>query len=363
MKKNDIELFKRLSLKRERRRLKRLKRRKKVNFKKRSKKKGVSHRKKPINIIIPEILDLEGNRGSLIDLINKIRQVILNRRHFNIDHRNMKIISEEALLLLTSEIERCTTVTGIKLKAIPKLFPRNDYVLRLLSKIGYWDYFSLNIGENKTANKSDEKIYLKIVGDTKVSGEKIGNLIQFFETLICFDAQAKDKFSDAMLEAAANTVEHAYTKSGPIKTINKWWLTASLNKNTNEISFIFYDQGLGVLNTLESRKRYIKLQRLFMGWMKEGLTKGGILRKLMTTNLSSYKDERRGNGLISFKTFIDEVESGELTIYTDNVSYSAITDEIVDYDENIIGTLITWKIKVNNGNNKCMYIKREKRDE
>jgi len=166
-----------------------------------------------------------------------------------------------------------------------------------------------------------------------------------------------------MIEAAANTVEHAYTKPGIIETINKWWLTASLNKNTNEISFIFYDQGLGILNTLESTRKHIKLQRVFMGWINEGLSKGGILRKLMTTNLSSYKDERRGNGLISFKTFIDEVEGGELTIYTDNVSYSAISNEIRDYDDNLNGTLIRWKIKVNNGSDKCMYIKGSKKDE
>jgi hypothetical protein len=87
------------------------------------------------------------------------------------------------------------------------------------------------------------------------------------------------------------------------------------------------------------------------------VSKGGILRNLITTNLSSYKDERRGNGLISFKTFIDQVRGGELTIYTDNVSYSAISDKIVDYKSSIQGTLIVWKIEANL-NDKCIYIKR-----
>jgi hypothetical protein len=49
------------------------------------------------------------------------------------------------------------------------------------------------------------------------------------------------------MEAAANTVEHAYKEKQRIQTINKWWLTASLNTSTGEISFIFYDQGLGHL--------------------------------------------------------------------------------------------------------------------
>ena len=77
----------------------------------------------------------------------------------------------------------------------------------------------------------------------------------------------------------------------------------------------------------------------------------------MTTNLSSYKDERRGNGLISFKSFIDEVESGELTIYTDDISYSVVSDDSNSYDDNINGTLISWKIRANHNNSSCIYIK------
>lgn len=327
------------------------------------KKKARGSKKCPVEIVIPEILDLEENRGALINLIKAIRKSLLNRCYFRIDHRNMTSISDEALLLLTSEIERCTTLKGIRLKANYKYFPRDDNVLKLLNKIGYWEYFNLGVYEEPIEEDKNEKIYLKIVGDTKVSGEKIGKLIKFFQTLISFDISAKDKFSDAMIEAAANTVEHAYTRNQKIETIKKWWLTASLNKNTNEISFVFYDQGLGVLNTLESTKKHIRLQRIFMGWIKEGLSKGGLLRRLVTTNLSSYKDERRGNGLISFKTFIDEVEGGELTIYTDNVSYSAISDKIQDYDDNLDGTLITWRIKVNHGSNKCMFIKGESQNE
>jgi hypothetical protein len=115
--------------------------------------------------------------------------------------------------------------------------------------------------------------------------------------------------------------------------------------------------GLGVLNTLESTQRHIKLKRLVLSWINKGVSKGGILKNLVTTNLSSYKDERRGNGLISFKSFIDQVEDGELTIYTDNVSYSAISDKICNYGNSIDGTLIVWKIKANNHTNKCIYIK------
>ena len=337
--------------KREKHRLKRLKRPK-------LKKRNVqSTWKKRIKVVLPEILDLQENRSQFIDILGQVRKVLLNNENFLIDHRNLKCIEKEALLVLTAEIERCSRISGIKLRGMCKYTPKDSSIRTLLKMIGYWDYFNIDLNDCSGSYHSDKELYLKIVGDTVISGEKIGNLITFFEGLICFDEETRDKFSDAMLEAAANTVEHAYKEKQVIETINKWWLTASLNTSTDEISFIFYDQGLGILNTLETSQRHIKLKRLVLSWIHEGVSKGGILKNLVTTNLSSYKDERRGNGLISFKSFIDQVEDGELTIYTDNVSYSAISDQICNYNSSIDGTLIVWKIKANHHTNKCMYVK------
>lgn len=351
MKKNNPRVSLLLSRKREKSRLKLLK-------KPKHQKKNVQKTwGKRIKVLLPEILDLGKNRNQFIDILEQVRDVLLNDKSFVIDHRNLKEITKEALLVLTAEIERCTKISGIKLRGMCKYTPKERSIRSLLQKIGYWDYFNINLKNCSGSQYSDNELHLKIVGDTVISGEKIGNLITFFEELICFDIETRDKFSDAMMEAAANTVEHAYKEKQHIQTINKWWLTASLNTSTDEISFIFYDQGLGVLNTLESTQRHLKLKRLVLSWISDGVSKGGILRNLVTTNLSSYKDERRGNGLISFKSFIDQVEDGELTIYTDNVSYSAISDEICNYDNSIDGTLIAWKIKANHHTSKCMYIK------
>ena len=192
----------------------------------------------------------------------------------------------------------------------------------------------------------NNELHLKIIGDTEVSGEKIGSLISFIKEHLIINQDWKDSFSDAMTEAAANTVEHAYSEENKSEEIKKWWLSASLNKSTNELSFVFYDQGLGILNTLESSKKANRKRDIFKKWIDEEGSKGSLLKRLVNTNLSSTDDERRGNGLISFKTFIDEVGTGELTIHTDNVSYSAISDRTDSYTSYIMGTLIVWKIQV-----------------
>jgi len=355
MKKYDPSVLLLLTTKRERKRLKRL-----AKFSISRGRSFIKNQQNRAKIVVPAILDLEENRAVFIRLLDQIQNILLKNMSFVIDHRQMKKITKSALLLLTSEIERCTKIMGIKLRAKSKFVPVDFHVKSLLDKIGYWDYFNLNFGSSKLRNDNDNELHLKIVGDTQVSGEKIGCLIEFFENSICFDFQTKEKFSDALMEAAANTVEHAYSENNKIGHIKKWWLTASLNTTINEISFIFYDQGLGILNTLETSQKNIKFKRLVAGWISEGLSKGGLLRKLVTTNLSSYKDERRGNGLISFKTFIDQVQGGELTIHTDDVSYSAIEDKITNHTTSIRGTLIIWNIRPNKESDKCIYIRENK---
>ena len=346
MKKIDKAQLTFITQKREKRRLKRLR--------------GPSLPKKtygPVNITIPSVLNLDDNRTEFLALIKKIQDVILGKKRFRIDHRKMSSVTEEALLVLTAEIERCTSITGVKLQGMYKLFPKNIEVKNLLHKIGYWNYFHISSKETKIDSSISNQTHLKMVSDTEATAETIGNLIDFFENIICFDAPTKEKFSDAMLEAAANTVEHAYIKEQPVQPIKKWWLTATIEHSKDQISFVFYDQGLGILNTLESSRSKIRFKRLMAGWLKEDLSKGGILRKLVTTNLSKHSSERRGNGLISFKKFIDEVEGGELTIYTDNVSYSTQSDTMKKYSDNVDGTLIVWKITPNHESNRCIYIK------
>lgn len=337
MKKIDNNKCAWLNRKRERKRLKRLR---KFNGK------NARYRryKKRVTITIPPVLDLDEHREDLIELIGKIKnRLLLIGGFFILDHGKMMSITFDALLMLTAEIERCVTISKVPLKGNRKYFPKREYIKTLLIKIGYWDHFNIELSKGEMRDNSD-LLFLKIISSNSASSEKIGGLVSFFEQLVKFDFSERDKFSDAMLEAACNTVEHAYEEKY-VKNIKKWWLTASLDKSSHEISFVFYDQGSGVLRTLRSGGKGLKFKELITSRFDKKLSKGQLLKKLVTTDLSKYKSKRRGNGLISFKQFIDEAAQGELIIHTENVSYFAISDKIVDHAGFIDGTMIVWKIK------------------
>lgn len=351
MRRINNKLHNRLTKKRERRRLRKIRglRRGGLNS---------TIRHSEIEVInIPSNLDFNNGQDKSIKLLETIKNTILGNRKFVINHKDMKCISKEDLVLLTAEIERCCTLSGKRLKPNYKLFPKDLHIQQLLKEIGYWNYFNMTPKKSKVVN--DNNLYLKITSDEKVSGIKIGKLIEFFESILHFEPDIRDKFSDALMEASANTVEHAYSSKNK-EHINKWWLTASLNLKSNEVSFVFYDQGDGILNTLEKSNKGIKFRRLIDDWINiSGYSKGDILKKLVTTNLSQYKDDRRGNGLISFKSFIDEVEDGELSISTDNFTYLAKEDKIIEFKNKLEGTLIVWKIRGTDDNTKKIFVKEE----
>lgn len=322
---------------------------------------------------LPKVLDFSNDPDTVMEVLQKIRSVILENKIFILDHNKIKYISMETLVLLTAEIERAFTIKRnemqhsndkfigknkktLRLKTIKEYMPKDAHINSLLDKIGYWDHFSIN---RKWKSTDENNIYLRITSDEKVETKKIGDLIEFFEQEVLFSSSTRDKFSDAMIEAAANTVEHAYAYETKIPNIKRWWLTASLDKEKKEISFVFYDQGYGILNTVlkENNEIQTKFQRFLNRYMSlNKKTEYDILKLLVTTNLSKYKDERRGNGLISFKTFIDEVDQGELSVSTSNVTYHAKQDKITEFKSTLPGTLIVWKISVKSATSKniCM---------
>ena len=354
--------------------------RKHLKRKKRNKKKQKPYRfmgKKISKIIsIPAHLDLEENLEKTLIFIENLGKEIRENDSIVIDHTHMKTISQEALLLLTSEIERSIEYLKYKnqhpgLIGNKKFMPKDENIKELLNKVGYWKYF--NIKSQKNKNHHNERYYLQIRSDIKANPVYVGELIEFFEKIVYFEEDFKDKFNDALFEAVANVVEHAYIEKQNIFVIQgKWWLTASLDFSENIISFTIFDQGIGIFKSLQSPKRKKPIPeniKNIVNIIKNGdfskllkqkdYPKLILLRKLIyeTEKLSRHNKIGRGNGFKSFKRFIDEVENGEMLILTDNIWYKVISKESRILDNYIYGTLISWKIKVNNDFTKKIHLK------
>jgi len=324
-------------------------------------------------ITIPPYLDLEKHLEKTLDFIKNLGEEVRENESIVIDHSYMIQISQEALLLLTSEIERSIKKKDSSLKGNKKFMPKNKDIKELLNKIGYWKYFNIKSQKNKSSHKG--KYYLDIKSDTKANPMYVGELIEFFEQIISFEDNIRDKFNDALFEAVANVVEHAYIENQKIFYIEgKWWLTASLDFSNNIVSFTIFDQGIGIFKSLGSPNRKKPLSdglKNIVNMIKskdfgkipklKEYPKITLLKKLINESekLSRHETIGRGNGFKSFKRFINEVESGEMLILTDNISYKVISGETKILEQPLNGTLISWTIKVDNNSNKKIHLKKE----
>lgn len=333
-----------------------LSKRKRKSIKKENKisnnKKIATKKKEPIIISLPEILSLETEyRTCFLQEISKIQKYLSSNNYVcSIDHSKITRIDPEALLVLAAEIKRSVSNKNTQyLRYNEKYAPKDEQIVRMLNSIGYWEHFSINMD---TISDKKRK-YLKIIHDTEANNLHVVELREFFNSKLNFlPSNTTEMFDNAISEAIANSVEHAYIKKQKLITIDRaWWLAGSYNIDTEELFFGCYDQGIGVKEALGHHDN-----RLVMQWVNHLMlmskSNSTVIETLVTKELPKYKRTDRGHGFKHFIKFIEDYSHGSLNIYSKQGEYKVIKqgDSIItkkdDHDDLLNGTLIVWKIKI-----------------
>jgi len=273
--------------------------------------------------------------------------------NFAIDHRYIKEVDIESLLILAAEIKRCRSKKTINLSYSKKYAPRCQNIARLLNSVGYWEHFNVS---GKKLKENPKKKYLKITDGTKCDYNEYLKIREFFDTNLNFldnNLELRDIFDDAITEAIANSVEHAYIRKQRIYTIdNHWWLCGYYDKEKKDLYFVCFDQGIGLKRSL-----YYNDSRTISKWYESAKSKknsySDIIKSLVNDELPKYQNSDRGYGFKRFKKFIDSFGNGSLSIYSRTGYYAyfneknVTTKEILnDYSSILNGTLIAWKINL-----------------
>ncbi|TLD80161.1 hypothetical protein LS68_008055 [Helicobacter sp. MIT 05-5293] len=258
----------------------------------------------------------------------------------SIDLRELERIDNTSILLLTANINNI--FNSNKLYRNKKLAPFKDIDERL-AVIGFWDALCVNPPRYE---KDIDFLRIKALSGAQIPDNGFHQeIINFFTQAHGIDSQHKDRLFDAVFEACANSFEHAYSEDNTNKQI---WFLGSYDKQKDELEFIFYDIGMGIFKSLESKNTHLgKLIRRYI--IKFG--KDRTLEKLCTTDLSKYKRDKskikRGSGMISFKQFIKEISTtrkANLQVITENLFYSSYNGKTARISKPIKGTLIRWTI-------------------
>lgn len=308
--------------------------------------------KKPKVIVLPIILSLEkAYRNEFLRSITELQQYLPSKDYkCSIDHSKIKRIDPEALLVLAAEIKRSVSNKGINhLKYNKRYAPKNEQVLRMLNSIGYWEHFNIHMDSNNDRKRR----FLKISHDIIADNSHVVDLRDFFNRKLNFlPLHTTEMFDNAISEAIANSVEHAYIKEQKLITIKRaWWLSGSYNMETKELCFGCYDQGIGVKEALGHHD-----DRLIMKWIEKLNLKAkndsDVIETLVNEELPKYNNTDRGHGFKHFIKFIEDYTYGSLNIYSNKGEYNIFKEEdsIIktkyDYEDTLNGTLIVWKIKL-----------------
>jgi anti-sigma regulatory factor (Ser/Thr protein kinase) len=316
-------------------------------------------------ITIPNDLNFANNWENFVNILNQIQYAIkyrfVNKKEpIRIDHSKMLKVSSSGILVLASTIERAQKFANIKFKGNFEYLPKDDVVKYLLNEIDYWKYF--DVPKLETSITQNRFSFFQILDSYEVDNTKIGKMIEFFEKQVGFNANTKELLFTALCEASANAVEHGYNINNFNKRTDRWWLTANIDKEENTISFVFYDQGMGIFKSLENHKSGFE-QKLFRKVKRliKDKANAKILKHMLRENYSRHNKINRGYGMQTFKKFIDEAKDGLLFIASDDSSYEYPKDILKEYKNKLSGTLIVWKIKVGYDINKNIFLKKEEK--
>jgi hypothetical protein len=275
--------------------------------------------------------DATATRGFFFNLSEYIRRS--KTRTLNIDHSTLRHMSPSAALVLIAEMFRLNKRYP-DCKKICKM-PLDLEICNLLGSVGYFEYFP---AISWAAPQIQTRFYLSHRSGTFVDSEQAARLTKHFSDSGNLTSGEIQTLYAAIVECMQNVSDHAYDREDHYKY---WWLLGYRDSQTHEISFCFYDQGVGIPETIRVRLRD---KLLFPPTDAELIAKAVIEGKYSRT-----KKKTRGNGLPALRQFVTTARKASLEI--DSKGAKCVFLPIIEGSDNkdglkpeLRGTLISWRV-------------------
>ena len=285
-------------------------------------------------LAVPEALNLITDYQGACRFFTDLRATLSDKRlrQVTLDHRAQRVITPEAALLLIAELNRA----HIRNPEMEKKCrgPSDPTVCWILQEVGYFKYFPAL----RYSIREQPRHCLQHLNDRSTKGTKVKRLIEHFEQRVTFTPEGRKALYDALVESMNNVAEHAYpARRENRKAYGEWWLVGYFDDSTCEISFSFFDQGIGIPRSIRTRFR----DTLLSGT--------ALIRDAVEHGRSSTQLDTRGKGLPSLKKFVDASIAGTLVINShESQCIFKMGESPIEqtWDIHLPGTLISWNIQI-----------------
>lgn len=284
---------------------------------------------------------------------NKMKQISTYR-----DFRNIAEMSTSMGVVLASEYDRNATLIG----QIPPPINLEEWqqpVFEKLFQMGYFEIIGLTEQlESRVVTEGNRKTMRLISGTNAAELEETSDSLN---ELVVFLGDGTDDISEKMLllrnalsEAMINVSKHAYPDDHKwMRTpVNKWWVTATADRDNNSFTIVIYDQGASIPVTFAKKIWSDSVKDVLKNFLTDDQDfeygdDGAYIRAAMEPGKSQTNQKHRGLGLPEMKSLIDFAGAGKLSLFSRGgiCTYDIETGfKHVSTEWSIGGTLIEWTL-------------------
>lgn len=304
-------------------------------------------------IACPEDMSLRTNFTGVVKLLEKMRRFSARQRNERVflDFKPIRRVDLPGALVVAAELDRWNRLKHGKLHSVDV----NEWdpgVRRLLREIGFFGLLDVSSGAAEKPAPSDER-YVKFRSGTEVDGKEISSL-QESDLDPFIGVPNRQQLFAAVTEAMTNVLHHAYHSKMLNPALQRWWLSASFNTATQEIVILIYDQGQGIPKTVRQNWQDY-LRQIAPGSLSNHAK---LIQEAHGLRRSASRQKHRGLGLErDVRKYIEGLDcsgiycinsmKGQYTVKTGAGARIDEMPEIVNFERSLNGTLIEWRVMLN----------------
>lgn len=294
-------------------------------------------------ICVPNNFSLINNPNGVLEAIEKIHNAFECRKPIFVDLKHVQEITMDALVLLLSHVTQFKS-HNIRFNGSR---PDNMKIEQIIEASRFYEITSRSripkqyIGDSEFSyNRPSFFTHAK----KNVDSELTANIIAEFSKEIWGEKKRCQGVQRIFIELMQNTNNHANKISGD----EYWWLSAVHRKDTNTICFSFIDYGMGIFNSLNSKK----LGEKFFGWVEaisakcNPLNHYEVLEQMLLGNFHRTVTGKyyRGKGLPGIYEQIGKGGISKLVIISNDAYADASVSKYYKLQTPLMGTFVYFEI-------------------
>lgn len=304
--------------------------------------------KESIELALPADLSLTRNYDATVGFIKDFRHAVsLRPKRMKVDFTSLQDVSPAAALVLAAELDRWRLLRNFRPRVID-IDDWNPEVRRLLDQMGLFELLRVSNRPVPMESSQPKLHFIKFCTGDEALGSLATELRVGLESVAGSIDGWKHLYA-GLQEAMTNVMHHAYPKDSRIPgraATNRWWMAGSYDQRDGQLQAMFFDQGVGIPNTVP---RTLGLGTLMAFFDKIGVVDGDAerIKAAMTLGRTRTKERHRGKGLHEIREYVATAPKGRLRILSGRGEYiynNDGTEQTTTHPYSIGGTLIQWEI-------------------